>query len=50
MLTLILVILLIALLCGGAWGYPTYGYAGFSPIVGLLVILLVLYALGVLHL
>ncbi len=41
MLFIILAVLLIMALAGGGWGYSRYGYAGWSP-AGILVLLLVL--------
>ncbi|MFH1184530.1 MAG: DUF3309 family protein [Chloroflexota bacterium] len=49
MLTILLIILLVLFLSGGAWGYSRWGYAGFSPIGILLLILLVLWLTGNLH-
>lgn len=39
-LMIILLVLLVLALFGGGWGYSRYGYASWSP-VGLLVVLLV---------
>ncbi len=49
MLLTILVILLLLALLGGGWGHSRYGYASWSP-VGLIVLILVILALtGALH-
>lgn len=48
MLWLLIVVLLILAL-GGGIGYSRVGYAGFSPLVFVLVVLLILWALGVIH-
>ena len=42
----ILIIVLIVLAIGGAWGYPRFGYGGLSPFAILLIILLVLLLTG----
>lgn len=49
MLTIILIVLLILALGGGAWGHSRYGAAGWSPLGLLLVILLLLWLTGNLH-
>jgi hypothetical protein len=50
MLLTALVILLIILAFGGfRWGYPAYGYWGYSPLFGLALIILALWVLGVLR-
>lgn len=49
MLWLILLVVVILALGGGAWSYPSYGYAGFSPLLIILVIVLLLWAFGVLR-
>ena len=46
MLFYILLILLVLSLAGGAWGYPSYGYAGWSPAGVLLLVLVVLLFTG----
>lgn len=47
---LFILILLIALsLGGGAWGHSRYGYAGWSPAGILVVILLVMWFTGNIH-
>ncbi len=49
MLLTILGILLLLALFGGGWGHSRYGYASWSP-VGLIVLILVILALtGALH-
>ncbi len=47
-LLLVLIILLVFALAGGGWGHSRYGYAGWSPAVGLLVVLLLLVLTGAL--
>jgi hypothetical protein len=49
MLTLLFIVLLIAALGGGGWGYSRYGWAGFSPAGLILVIFLVLILTGNVH-
>lgn len=49
MLLIIVVVLLILAVVGGGWGYPRYGYVSASPFVALVVILLILWALGILR-
>jgi hypothetical protein len=49
MLMLILIVLLVLALGGGGWGYSRYGYAGWSPAGLILVLFLVLWATGNLH-
>jgi len=49
MLTIILIILLVAALAGGGWGYSRFGYAGWSPAGILIIILLVMLLTGRLH-
>jgi hypothetical protein len=49
MLTILFIVLLIAALAGGGWGYSRYGWAGFSPAGLLLVIFLVLILTGGVH-
>ncbi len=50
MLTVLLIILLVLFLSGGAWGYSRWGYAGFSPLGLVIIVLLVLWFTGHLHL
>jgi hypothetical protein len=47
MLFLIVLILILAVIFGG-WGSPRYGYVGWSPLVLILVVLLILWAVGAL--
>lgn len=54
-MSLIVIILIVLIICGVGWGgYSTVGpaprghVAGWSPLIGLLVLLLVLHLLGVL--
>ena len=49
MLLIILIVLLVAALGGGGWGHSRYGYAGWSPAGILLVIIVVLFFTGNLH-
>jgi hypothetical protein len=42
MLLILFIVLLVLALGGGGWGYSRYGYVGFSP-AGLLVLLLVVF-------
>lgn len=49
MLFIILIVLLLAALAGGGWGYSRWGYAGMSPAAILLIIGVVLYFTGNLH-
>lgn len=49
MLLLILVILLILAFGGAVWGSPRYGWWGIGPFGLLLIILLVLWLAGVIH-
>jgi hypothetical protein len=46
MLTIILIVLLVLALGGGAWGHSRYGAVGWSPVGLLLVILLLLWLTG----
>lgn len=53
-MSLIVIILIVLIICGVGWGgYSTYGpsprghVAGWSPLIGLLILLLVLKVLGV---
>ena len=47
---LILVIILLLLsIGGGAWGHPRWGYAGWSPLGIILVVILLLWLTGNLH-
>jgi len=47
---LILIVLLVLALGGGAWGHSRYGYAGWSPLGILVAVLLVLWFTGNLRL
>jgi hypothetical protein len=49
MLMLILIVLLLLALGGGGWGYSRYGYAGWSPAGLIIVLFLVLWFTGNLH-
>ena len=46
MLSTLLVVLLILAVAGGGFGHRRYGYAGWSPLGVLLVVILVLVLLG----
>jgi hypothetical protein len=43
MLLIILIVVLFLCLGGGAWGHSTYGYAGWSPLGLVLIVLLLLF-------
>lgn len=45
LLTILLVLLFVSLL-GGGWGYPRYGYVGWSPFGLILIVLLILWLAG----
>ena len=49
MLLIVLVVALVLALGGGGWGHSRYGYAGWSPAGLLLVLLVVLWFSGSLH-
>lgn len=49
MLITILVIFLILAVVGGGWGYPRWGYASWSPIGLIVLILIILWVAGYLH-
>lgn len=49
-LLILLIILLVLSLGGGAWGHSRYGYAGWSPLGIVLLLLVVLYLTGNLRL
>ncbi len=46
MLLIILIILILATFGGGTWGHPRYGYASWSPLGVVLVVLVILLLLG----
>ena len=51
-MSLLLILLLVVLavsVCGGVWGHSRWGYASWSPLGVLLLILVVLYLTGNLH-
>jgi len=50
MLFLLLLVFLVLALGGGGWGYSRYGYVGFSPAGLVIVLLLVFWFTGNLHL
>jgi hypothetical protein len=47
---LILVVLLVFALAGGGWGHARYGYAGWSPAGIVLLLFVILWLTGHLHL
>jgi hypothetical protein len=49
MLLIILAVLLVLALAGGGWGHSRYGAAGWSPAGLLVLVLLVLFFTGNLH-
>jgi uncharacterized membrane protein YkvI len=49
MLFMILVVLLVVSLAGGGWGHSRYGYAGWSPAGILILLFVVLWFSGNLH-
>lgn len=49
MLILLFLVLLLLALGGGGWGYSRYGYVGFSPAALIVVLLLVFWMTGNLH-
>lgn len=49
MLLTILIILVIFALIGGGLGYSRYGYISASPLVVIIVVILILWALGILR-
>lgn len=50
MLLIILIVLVLLCFGGGVWGQGTYGVRGWSPLGILLVLVLLLWATGNLHL
>lgn len=49
MLFIILVLFLVVALAGGGWGHSRYGYAGWSPAGLILLVVVVLWFTGNLH-
>ena len=49
MLMILLVVLLVLSLGGGGWGHSRYGYASWSPLGLVALVLVVLYFTGNLH-
>ncbi len=49
MLMIVLIVLLVLALGGGAWGHSRYGFAGWSPAGILVLVLLVMLLTGHLH-
>ena len=47
---ILLIILLVVALGGGAWGHGRFGYAGWSPLGIIVVLLVILYLTGNLRL
>ncbi len=50
MLMLLLLVLLVLAIGGGSWGHSRYGFAGWSPAGIIVVIVIVLFLTGNLHL
>lgn len=48
MLTVLIILILAALLFGG-WGSSRYGYAGWSPLAVVILVLIILYLTGYLR-
>ena len=46
---IILVVFLLLALGGGGWGHSRYGYASWSPVGLIVVVMLVLWLTGTLH-
>ena len=46
MLLIILIVLLVLSLGGGAWGHSRFGFAGWSPLGIILLLLVILYLTG----
>ena len=49
MLTILIIVLLVAALGGGGWGYSRWGLAGMSPAGIILLVLVVMWLTGHLH-
>jgi hypothetical protein len=49
MLTIILIVCLVLALGGGGWGHSRYGYIGWSPAGLIVLVLVVLWLTGGLH-
>jgi hypothetical protein len=49
MLFIVLIVLLVLALGGGGWAHSRYGYAGWSPAGLILVVLVVLWLFGGVH-
>jgi len=49
MLLMIFVVLLVLALAGGGWGHSRYGYAGWSPAGIIVLLFVVLWLTGNLH-
>ena len=49
MLMIVLVVLLVLTLGGGGWGHSRYGYASWSPLGLVALVLLIMYFTGNLH-
>ncbi len=49
MLTIFLIVLLVLALGGGGWGHRRFGYASWSPLGIIVVVLLVMWFTGNLH-
>ena len=46
LLTMLLIIFLVLAIAGAGWGHAQYGFAGWSPAVVILLVLLVAYFTG----
>jgi hypothetical protein len=49
MLLMIFLVLMVLALAGGGWGHSRYGYAGWSPAGIILLVILVFWLTGNLH-
>lgn len=49
MLMIVLLVLLVLTLGGGGWGHSRYGYASWSPLGLVALVLLIMYFTGNLH-
>jgi hypothetical protein len=49
MVTILIIVLLVVALGGGGWGYSRYGTIGFSPAGLILLVLLIMWLTGNLH-
>jgi hypothetical protein len=49
MLFMLIIVLLVLALAGGGWGYSRFGYAGWSPAGIILLVIILLWLTGNLH-